>query len=170
MNGYYQTKRKVFISYHHHGDQPYYDHFTKTFGDAYDAFYDNSLERALDSDNTDYINQKIREEYIWGSSITIVLCGANTGKRKYVDWEIRSTLEYEHALLGIALPTITTSGSSLLVPDRLADNWQSGFAHWLSPYPQNPTQLQNAIEQAIQKSSNKSLIRNDREKMKRNLP
>jgi hypothetical protein len=50
------------------------------------------------------MSRVIREDYIKGSSITIALCGAQTWKRRFIDWEIASTLHHEHALLGILIP------------------------------------------------------------------
>ena len=35
----YPVKRSVFVSYHHGGDQPYYNAFTKTFDDTYDVIH-----------------------------------------------------------------------------------------------------------------------------------
>jgi hypothetical protein len=69
------VKHKIFLSYHHGGDQTYYNHFSNTFHDYYDVIYDNSLEREVGSDNVDYVMQKIRENYITGSSCTIVFVG-----------------------------------------------------------------------------------------------
>ncbi len=89
---YYGTRRKVFISYHHRGDQEWSNRFTKLFAEHYEIFYDNSLDGRIRSDDPEYIHRAIREDHIVGSSITIVLCGAETWKRKYVDWEIHSTL------------------------------------------------------------------------------
>lgn len=166
----YGTKRNVFISYHHRGDQQGFNEFTRRFAERYEIFYDNSLDGRIRSDDAEYINRTIREEHIVGSSITIVLCGAETWKRKYVDWEIHSTLHHEHALLGIALPTaVKGNAGGIIVPDRLHDNIQSSYAHWLGGWVTDPQALQTAIEAAIQKSEDKAKIRNDREKMGRNL-
>jgi hypothetical protein len=168
------SKRKVFISYHHGGDQVYTDWLSTNLGDQLDLFIDRSLDQPIDSTNTVYVSRKIREDYILGSSITIVLCGANTWKRRYVDWEIHSTLHHQHALLGIALPTATRNNQNqIIVPDRLHANIQAGYAHWIE-WNQNwvlyPSSLKDAIEEAIRKSNNKSLINNSQEKMKQNLP
>ena len=81
LSGLTPVKHKVFVSYHHGGDQAYYDAFSKAFHDTYDVIYDNSLERQIDSDNVDYVIQKIRDNYITGSSCTIVLVGAATWGR-----------------------------------------------------------------------------------------
>lgn len=167
---YYGTKRKVFISYHHRGDQGWFDRFTQLFADQYEIFHDNSLDGRIRSDDPEYINRAIREDHIVGSSITITLCGAESWKRKYVDWEIHSTLHHEHALMGIALPTaVRGSGGGIIVPDRLHDNIQSGFAHWLPTWPNDPTALRTAIETAINLGQDTSKIRNERPKMERNL-
>ena len=65
------TKRKIFVSYHHGGDQAYYESFSKTFAGTYDVIFDNSLERQIDSDKVDYVLQRIRDSYVSGSSCTI---------------------------------------------------------------------------------------------------
>jgi len=67
------VKRKVFISYHHTNDQYYYNEFSRLFSQTFDIFHDNSLDRKIDSTNAVYVNRKIREDHIVGSSITIVL-------------------------------------------------------------------------------------------------
>jgi hypothetical protein len=65
---------------------------------------DTSIDRRIGSDDVDYHQQVIREQHITGSSVTVVLCGAETWKRRWVDWEIQMTLNKRHALLGICLP------------------------------------------------------------------
>ena len=78
-----KQKRKVFISFHHKNDQAWFDYFTKKFSEQYEVFHDKSIgETKVRSDDPEYINRAIREDYIKGSSITIVLCGKETQKRK----------------------------------------------------------------------------------------
>jgi len=162
-------KRKVFVSYHHGGDQAWYDCFARTFSETYDVLYDNSLQRRIDSDNTDYTDRAIRENNIFGTSATIVLCGADTWKRKYVDWEIYATLYYKHALLGIALPTASRNATGqVIVPDRLHLNIQSGYAGWMA-WTDSPVLIAGQIEGAIALASNTSRISNEDQKMTRNL-
>ena len=86
------TRRKVFVSYHHGGDQAYYDEFSSFFHDQYEAVRDNSLERLVQSDDTEYVMRQIREQYITGTSCSIILIGAQSHERKYLDWEIKATL------------------------------------------------------------------------------
>ena len=83
------SKRRVFVSYHHDSDQWYYNEFSGFFAEEYEAIQDNSLDRLIDSYNTDYVIRRIRENHITGTSCTIVLCGPQTRWRKYVDWEIK---------------------------------------------------------------------------------
>ena len=117
------TRRSIFVSYHHHGDRAYYDAFTNLFAATYDVLQDNSVEREIDSDNSEYVIRTIRDNYITGSSCTVVLCGVSTPGRKFVDWEIKATLDREHGLIGINLASnpILPNGN-VIVPDRLFDN------------------------------------------------
>jgi hypothetical protein len=164
-------KRSVFVSYHHGLDRPWYEKFSHFFSEVYDVFEDNSPERAKDSDYTDYIMWSVRDNHIKGSSCTIVLCGAETGRRKFVDWEIAATLDKEHNLIGVCLPTCTINAQGkALVPDRLYDNIESGYAVWIAwqALTQGPDFLRAQIEIANAKST--SLIRNGRQKMGRCRP
>lgn len=127
------VRRKIFVSYHHAGDQVYYDAFSRTFNDTYEAIFDNSVDRLIDSRDPEYQMRRIREEYITGTSCTVVLCGADTPWRKFVDWEIKATLDKEHGLIGVNLPTNPMSrAGQYTVPNRLSDNIDRGFALWTS--------------------------------------
>ena len=165
----FSVKRKVFVSYHHRCDQVWYDRFSSVFASGYELLYDNSLQRKVDSESTSYVDRHIREENIRGTSITIVLCGADTWKRKYVDWEIYATLHHKHALLGIQLPTTPTlANGDIIVPERFATNWRTGYAY-LVGWTEDPLQLKSAIEIAVMKSQLKAAINNSMHKMQRNL-
>jgi hypothetical protein len=152
------VKHRIFVSYHHRGDQTYYDYFSRVFHDQYELIYDNSMERAVDSDNVDYVMRQIREKYLTGTSCTMVLVGAATWGRKYVDWEISATLDKQHALIGFQLPTAVGGN----IPDRLFDNIKSGFSPWLSwqEIMNNPPLLPYYIQDA--KSRNLNLADNHR--------
>lgn len=139
------------------------------FSETYEAIEDNSIERSIDSDNSDYVIRAIRENYITGSSCTVVLCGSQTPWRKFVDWEIKATLDKLHRLIGINLPTnpLTPQGR-YTVPDRLHDNIVSGYASWLQWHDlvQGPTFLTQQIERATSKSG--TLLVNSRALRQRN--
>jgi len=87
-------------------DQPWFDSFCNTCCDLYEVFQDQSLDLEAWKWTAKIwsMSRVIREDYIKGSSITIALCGAQTWKRRFIDWEIASTLHHEHALLGILIP------------------------------------------------------------------
>jgi hypothetical protein len=69
FGGIREIKRKVFISYHHGGDQPYYDALSRAFSRDYDIVTDNSLARGIESDVVEYIMRRIRENYITGALV-----------------------------------------------------------------------------------------------------
>jgi hypothetical protein len=87
-----------------------------------------------------------------------------------VDWEIKATLDKEHGLIGVHLPTAARdpSNNKILVPDRLFDNIQSGFALWLSwqEITASAAQLQRYVADA--KSRSPKLIVNNRDRRLRN--
>lgn len=163
------VRRRIFVSYHHGGDQKYYEDFSSVFHEKYDLIYDNSLERRIDSENVEYVLQRIRNTCIEGSSCTIILCGLETPWRKYVDWEIKATLDMEHGLVGINLPSNQcNSNGNYVVPARLHDNIQTKYAIWMAwdACIRNPSNLNGVIEEAIGRPKN--LIDNHREMMSRN--
>jgi hypothetical protein len=164
-----RVRRKVFVSYHHGGDQAYYNQFSADFHDSYEAITDNSLERRIDSSNVDYIMRRVREHHLAGSSCTIVLCGVETPKRKYVDWEIEASLNQQMGLVAVLLPTLSIyPNGGTDKPARLQDNIDSGYAEcvWWSSIAGNPAALSGVIERANGKP--KRLIVNSRARMTRN--
>lgn len=163
------TKRRVFISYHHDSDQWYYNEFSRFFADGYEAIQDNSLDRLIDSEITDYVIRRIREKHITGTSCTIVLCGPQTRWRKYVDWEIKATLDKNHGLIGIKLPNNPADLQGRYhKPDCLQDNVDTGYAILIDWNELNngPEFLRSTIENANNKSS--MFIFNSRDSRKRN--
>lgn len=161
------TRRKIFVSYHHGEDQAYYDEFSRFFHDQYEAVFDNSLERQIDSDDVRYVMQRIRDSYITGTSCTVVLIGAQTHERKYVDWEIKATLDKQHGLIGIVQPNHQkTIDGKIIVPDRFYRNISTGYAafeHWNNLTAQR---LKEMVDAAANRS--KSLIDNSMEMKQRN--
>jgi hypothetical protein len=101
---------------------------------------------------------------------TIVLVGKDTWRRKFVDWEIKATLDKDHGLIGVHLPTAPRdpTNNKITVPDRLHHNIQSGFALWLSwqDIVASAAQLERYVADA--KSRNTTLINNSREIVLRN--
>lgn len=163
-------RRSIFVSYHHEQDQVYYNELSRVFCDMYGIVRDNSVDRLFDTDDPEYVMRRIREHYITGTSTTVVLCGPETPWRKYIDWEIKATLDKEHSLIGVNLPhNPRTNLGRFQVPDRLYDNWVSGYAVWVMWYDLllwGPAALKNYAEQA--NARQKSLINNSRPMRSRN--
>jgi hypothetical protein len=88
-------KHKIFISYHHANDQGYKESLLKwNIDNNSDIFIDASVDTGdIDEnlpDNT--IRQKIRDEYLRDSTVTVLLVGTETKNRKHIDWEILSSM------------------------------------------------------------------------------
>lgn len=129
----------VFVSYHHALDEKYKELFELRFGLVFRTMVPGSVSDGdIDvSLPTDTIRQKIRDEYLRDTSVTVVLVGEQTWQRKHVDWEIASSIRDTKAnprsgLLGILLPTYprrdVTKYNRRTIPPRLDDNIQCGFA------------------------------------------
>ena len=84
---------KLFISYYHYSDQSYKDSLV-TWGEQHGIFIDRSVDTDDISDDLSdqYIREIIRDEYLRDSTVTIVLVGTETKRRKHVDWEIYSSM------------------------------------------------------------------------------
>ena len=106
------TVHKVFISHHHANDQ-YYKNDLVEFGEKNRIFVDRSVDTGDIGDDLsdESIRKKIRDEYLRDSTVTIVLVGTETKRRKHIDGEIHSSM-YDGAVnkrsgvLVINLPTI----------------------------------------------------------------
>lgn len=151
-------RHKVFVSYHHDNDQNYRDKFEKLFSDVHDIMITKSVQIGDIEPNlkTERVRQKIRDEYLRDSTVTVVLVGTETWKRKHVDWEIGSSIkktEYNSrsGLLGIFLPTYSMNGNSyneFTIPPRLQKNVGCKFAK-LFKWSTNPREVQGWIHEAF---------------------
>jgi len=155
---------KVFISYHHCPEDEYYrKRFETLFVEDNEIIINKSVQIGDIDPNlkTETIRQKIRDEYLRDSSVTIVLIGKNTWQRKHVDWEISSsirdtTLNPRSGLLGIFLPTfpltIDINGqpdiNKYTIPPRLFDNFECGYAK-LYRWSESHYNVQNWIHKAF---------------------
>lgn len=129
----FNNRHKVFISYHHENDQGYRNVFERLFSNKFDIMVSKSVQMGdIDpNNNTEYVRQKIRDNYIADATVIVVLIGKETWKRKHVDWEISSAIrstQYNSrcGLLGIFLPTHSDYGKNFdhhTIPPRLYDNW-----------------------------------------------
>ena len=87
------------------------------------------MEQAIiSSKKPKYVMQRIRELYLTDSTVTIVMIGKCTWARRFVDWEIASTLQNDRknkrsGLFGIGLPEAPVSPT---LPPRFKDNCYEG--------------------------------------------
>lgn len=175
------VRRKCFISYHH-ADQAEVSQFVRTFDHGHDVFIARGLGREMSEDiinstNTDYVMSRIRQLYLGDSSVTIVMLGKCTWARRYVDWEIQSSLRQgenatPNGLLAVKLPSFINSGQYF--PDRLNKNLRQSdqqvdcYARWMD-YPSTTDQLANEIEAAYQRrTTHSNWIVNPRDRMNYN--
>lgn len=150
------TKHKCFLSYHSHDAEE-----VLTFVESYDDVFIPKVlgitdsDPDIQSDDTDYVMRKIREKYLGDSTVTIVLVGKCTWSRKYIDWEIYSSLRKNQSispsgLVAIELPSVQAAGATL--PARVSDNLKSdgkdGYAHYWR-YPTSSKSLQDMIQNAF---------------------
>ena len=154
-------RHRVFVSYYHAEDQGYRDRFERLFSDLHDIYVPKSVEIG-DIDpylKTETIRQKIRDEYLQDSTVTVVLVGPHTWRRKFVDWEIGSSIRHTEknkrsGLLGILLPTHPDSGRDRytegFIPPRLHDNIACGFAE-LYNWNNDPYKVQGWIHDAFKR-------------------
>jgi len=172
------TRRKCFISYHAE-DTKEVETFLEDFGTEFIAKTIGVTDEDdfIDSEDTDYIMDQIRTKYLGDSSVTIALIGQCTWARKYVDWEIYSSLRNSkhskvNGLVAIALPSI---GSGGILPGRINDNVQrdssgndEGYARWYA-YPTYKSSLRSWIDDAFSARTSRSyLIDNTRVRRQRN--
>lgn len=101
----------VFISYHHDNDQQYKETLLNMNRKA-PIFHDGSVDTGDISNelSDEVIRIKIRDEYLRQSSVTILLVGLETKRRKHIDWELASSMidgkkNKKSGILVITLPS-----------------------------------------------------------------
>lgn len=154
------NRHKTFISYHHANDEQYKNAFMKIFADIHDVIIPWDVEIGDIDPNlkTETIRQKIRDEYLRDSTVTIVLIGTQTWQRKHVDWEISSSIRDTEfnpraGLLGIFLPSYPLTDNKYnpyTVPPRLYKNVECGFAK-LYKWSNNSDEIQKWIHEAFER-------------------
>jgi hypothetical protein len=108
---------------------------------------------------TETIRQKIRDEYLRDSTVTVVLIGSETWQRKHVDWEIGASIRNTQynprsGLIGILLPTYPrphnapNNYTSSTIPPRLHDNIRCGFAK-IYNWSEDPKVVHDWIHEAF---------------------
>ncbi|WP_328434958.1 TIR domain-containing protein [Streptomyces sp. NBC_00425] len=166
------TRHKCFLSYHAVDAMEVLD-FVNTFGDFFTprAIGVSEDDPVIQSENNDYIMDRIREKYLADTTVTIVMIGKCTWARKFVDWEVYSTLRKDKVnrlsgLMAVQLPSGRASGAPL--PARVNENVirengeDVGYARYYS-YPASDASLRNWIHDAyLARQSRSRLILNGR--------
>ncbi|MDD2367653.1 MAG: TIR domain-containing protein [Sulfuricurvum sp.] len=180
------NRHKVFISYHHDGnkfgwglkDSDYREAFEKKCSKDFEimiskAVQDGDIPPDSSPDNTHRI---IRDQYLRDSTVTVVLIGNDTWRRKHVDWEIASSLRQTQynprsGVIGILLPTFNSkewnfsslrnnhhtvenlpyySADKSMLPERFVMNLDNGFAK-LYDWTENAYEIQEWIHEAFER-------------------
>lgn len=171
------VRHKCFVSYHA-ADVEYAASFVEEHEDIFiprAIGVEENDGSVIDSEDDDYIRDTIRTDYLGDSTVTIVLVGACTWARKFIDWEIYASLrESKHSkrngLLGVLLPY---AASDARAPDRLKDNVpttpdEDAYGQF-KVYPSEPDFLRAWIQTAFDARETKSeLISNSRPLAQRN--
>jgi len=170
-----QTKRKLFISYHHREDEYYRNRFETLFRHLY---INKSVKVGdINTDvSTEYIKRLIQLNYLSDTSVLVVLVGTKTYCRKHVDWEISAALSKKvgryTGIVGLRLPTHPDYGkenyNSDNIPSRLVENLKSGYAK-LYDWSENEEWFKTIIDTAFNaKNSQSHLICNSQPQFQRN--
>ena len=154
------ARRKCFVSYHQ-DDENEVQKFIDDFGGAFipKVLGVSDVDDFINSTDTEYVLRRIRELYLSDSTVTIVMIGQCTWARKYVDWEIASTLRNDQVnkrsgLLGITLPSVANLSSRKMPPRlaanvlRNANNDDYGYGRW-KIYPRSESALASMIEEVF---------------------
>lgn len=168
-------RHKCFISYYHDDDKKYVDDLRAIYERIVVSDYSLDTDLTVNtSDEQIYENIKFRMN---NCTVTVVLIGRNTGRRKWVDWElwaslepfISKNLEYRDTFRPNGILAIYLPGKKHYVPKRLQDNIDSGYVvkmHWNSTT--NTRALMKKLDIADKRRKSISLIDNTRDKMKCN--
>ena len=116
------VKHRCFVSYHKVNSTAV-KNFVEEFSDVFTAKTVGVTDEDdfINSEDREYVMRRIREKYLSNTTVTIVLIGECTKARKYVDWEIASSLRNDpvngrSGLVGINMKSV---GSQGLAPPRL---------------------------------------------------
>ena len=151
------ARHKVFISYHHSNDQKYKEQLVE-FGERYSIFVDRSVDTGdiPDTWTDEQIRRAIRDRYLRDSTVTVVLVGTETKRRKHVDWEIHSSMydgsvNKRSGIVVINLPGIPNyfgapygdDEKQLLYPDISSSSWTTinQRAEYERRYPYMPSRI-----------------------------
>lgn len=152
------VRHKCFVSYHGNDIDGVTD-FVESFNDVFiprvvgvsdsDHFSD-----PVSSTDEEYIKSQIAARYLSDSTVTILYVGRCTWARKYVDWELSSSLRNDPVNRRNGLMAITPADRTQnTLPTRFADNWSGNNAQSYARYyfyPTTSSSLRSWLEDAFQ--------------------
>lgn len=172
------VRHKCFISYHGAdivSVTEFVEEFKEVFIPRVVGVSDSDLFKdPVNSKDEEYIKSRIRSKYLSDSTVTILFVGSCAWSRKYIDWELSSSLRNDPVNRRSGLMAITPANRSQnKLPSRLVENLAqdgSKYARYYY-YPQSATSFREWIEDAFKaRDSRASLIDNTRPLRKNNSP
>lgn len=157
------VRHKCFITYHG-ADIDAVTTFVEAFNDVFiprvvGVSQSDEFKDPISSDDEDYIKSQIGAKYLSDSTVTILYVGNCTWSRKFVDWELSSTLRNDPVNKRNGLLAITPADrQTFTVPERFADNWDaagSRYARWYY-YPSSGSELRGCIQDAFDARSSRA--------------
>ena len=148
----------VFVSYHHYNDQAYKNALIE-YGKNFGVFIDKSVDtdEIPEHLSDQAIRERIRDEYLRESTVTILLAGTETKGRKHVDWELYSSMfdgkkNKKSGILVINLPSVQCSyyqsaygdeEKRLIYPDIDIESWTriDSWSEQARRYPHLPDRI-----------------------------
>lgn len=146
--------RKVFFSFHYQRDIFRVNVVRNSGvveGTAAAGFHDASIWEEAKKKG-DAVIKKLIDDGLGGTSVTVVLIGAETANRKYVDYEIKQSLARGNGLLGIYIDKIPTPQNASDARGRVPAGLTSAGA---PVYVWDRTQFGAWVEAAYQKAQKK---------------
>lgn len=170
------VRHKCFISYHG-ADIDGVTDFVESFSDVFiprvvGVSDSDHFKDPVDSEDEEYIKSQIAAKYLSDSTVTILFVGPCAWARKYIDWELSSSLRDDPVNKRNGLMAITPADRSTnKLPARFADNWakdDSKYGRYYY-YPQSQASLRGWIEEAFKaRDTRAGLIYNRRALRKNN--
>ncbi|MBT4732493.1 TIR domain-containing protein [Candidatus Woesearchaeota archaeon] len=132
------SKHKVFISYHHKNDQLYKDRLSN-LNKLHNIFKDQSVNTGNIDENLsdETIRRVIRDDYLRDTTVTILLVGTETAKRKHIDWEVYSSMfdgavNKKSGILIINLPSTKSEMSTAAHGEKEKKILHPEYTNWMS--------------------------------------
>ncbi len=170
-------KRKVFLSFFQN-DRTEVDAFILNWATNTQVFTPKALgivgnETFINSSDPEYVMGQIRQKYLGDSTVTIILLGTCTHSRRYVDWEIKTSLRRgDYTPNGLIAILLSSAAGSAHLPDRFRTNWNAQHIGCYARYYAMPTsaaQLRGWIEDAFSaRATRADFIQNDADMMRYN--